>query len=426
MKRGWLWVACAALAVALPCSTASGMSFVMMRDDALLAQSPIVFTARIEQRLRPGSNADGFADETRYVLDVRASHRGVLPPRVTLRLPGTVDDVPGLRYPGVRRYEPGETVLVFAQPDGRGAYQPMQLMLGIFRAVEHEGRRYFVRDLAGGESLGKDRNAEYGQARDAARFVDWIAAASSGADAAVDYLVPLPAEAMAAAKFTHLTVDFGGSIGELPTRWQKFGLGSTETWFANADGQAGMVTDEFLQVQQALAAWTNDATSDIRLAYGGTVPAAANNQSDVIWNDPANQIAGSYSCAVGGTLGIGGPRASFPGHTHNGTTYATIIEGNVTVQDGAGCAFDDNGGADGAEVLTHEIGHAIGFGHSCGDSESPACNTSSTLDDAVMRATLHGDGRGAALRTDDRSGAQFIYGGAGGGPPDSIFQSGFE
>ncbi|HVF35729.1 MAG TPA: hypothetical protein VND91_10445 [Candidatus Saccharimonadia bacterium] len=416
-----------ACVAALACSAvpdASAFTYRMIGDEALLAQSPSVFTARIERRVPAGANADGMVMETRYDLRVSEVHKGAVPEKLVLRLPGAVDRVAGWRVAGVRRYEPGETVLVFAEADPRGVYQPTQLMLGIFRAIEHDGVRYLARDLDGGVALGKRANAAYAQARDAERFTAWIAARASGLTAATDYLVSLPPAA--AAKFTLLTVDFGGSIGELPTRFRKFSQGTTETWFANADGQAGMVTDEFAQVQQALAAWSNDATSDIRMGYGGTVAAAASNQSNVVWNDPQNQISGSFNCQSGGTLAIGGPLASFPGHTHASTTFATIVEGNVVVQDGAGCAFDDNGGADGAETLTHEIGHAIGFGHSCGDSESPACNSNAALNDAVMRSFLHGDGRGASLRADDIAGAAFLYPNQAAGSTDPIFTHGFE
>src|SRR6185503_17667195 len=52
-------------------------------------------------------------------------------------------------------------------------------------------------------------------------------------------------------------------------------------------------------------------------------------------------------------------------------------------------------------------------GHSCGDSQSPPCIPGTPFDQALMRAFAHGDGRGAALGTDDQDGARFLYQPAG-------------
>ena len=58
----------------------------------------------------------------------------------------------------------------------------------------------------------------------------------------------------------------------------------------------------------------------------------------------------------------------------------------------------NTGNASGAaEVYTHELGHALGFGHA-------------TDAQAVMRAQHHNDGRGARLGEDDRVGASVVYG----------------
>ena len=101
----------------------------------------------------------------------------------------------------------------------------------------------------------------------------------------------------------------------------------------------------------------------------------------------------------------------------NGTPFWRVVEGDVVTQNNAGCFFAGHGGKDGEETFGHELGHGLGIGHSCGDANSPPC-TDPVLSAALMRAFVHGDGRGAQLGADDRAAALFLYG--------FIFADGFE
>ncbi|HET9484938.1 MAG TPA: hypothetical protein VFO79_13345 [Xanthomonadales bacterium] len=404
---------------------ASAMSYVMTRDEALVDGAHGIIVADVVQVERATL---AYQTETVYVLAVDR----MLSPRRSLAyerlaLPGSPPDALAQYLPhGVPKLAVGDRVLVPFERRLDGTIVPRQLALGLFFEQVVDGRSVYVRALDQVGDVGKGRNAAYHAPRDAGRFEQWITRRSRGAKAAVDYLEPDLGDV--AAKF-NLSRDNNSNF----LRWYEFDADIVVSWTAVAGGQNGMVTDEFLQLQQALAAWTNDGGSKILLSYGGTVGGTDtfcdNGSSDgnvVLWNDPLGTIGGTFSCGSGGTLAVAGPCFFTPPMTYNGMPFDDIFEARLTVQDGAGCFFDGNSGANGAETLTHEIGHTLGFAHSCGDGSSGACVGGSLADEAVMRASAHGDGRGAALGLDDRSAAAFSYLAPGGAPPDAIFANGFE
>lgn len=410
-----------ALALATGVGSAHAYTYVMPTDRALAAQAESIVTARVES-VTPVMSGDGrYARGARYGLRIVESFAGKrVSGAQTLYLPGTPDvKLGGPWIPGVPVLAPGDEVLLFAARGANGDLVPVQLSLGLFIRDRGKHGDLYVRGLGDAYNLDKTTNALYELPRDAGKFE---AALRAGVGAKPDYFA---LDEDVDAKFTHLR---GGD--NVPVRWFEFDSSTNVSWRAVAGGQASTTFDEFASVQQALTAWTNDPGSKITVSYGGTVASdMGNNGTDgvnaVIWNDPGNDITGSFSCSSGGTLAIGGPFFSGATTISNGLGYHDAVEGFVIVQDGAGCALDGHSGADGAETLGHEIGHALGLGHSCGDGSSGSCGAAgSAVNQAIMRASIHGDGRGAQLGDDDRLGMAFIYPDASG--VNVIFANGFE
>jgi hypothetical protein len=163
------------------------------------------------------------------------------------------------------------------------------------------------------------------------------------------------------------------------------------------------------QVRVATRAWSRVGAIDLA-TVGRRRSSAAFSEADgknvVVFEDPNGSIPGRFSCATGGILAMGGWWSDGRTHRIGRRWFLTITEGDIVFQNGLECFFraSPNGRKALEEITAHELGHTIGLHHSCGDAFSGPCNTKHK-NDALMRAFAHNDGRGAAIKTDDRRGA---------------------
>ncbi len=399
-------------------------SYVRVSDEALVDESPLAVVARVAavDRSVVVKGRHGSALMTEYVLEIEESLKGEAPGRVLrMRLPGGLrPDGSGLKIYGMPSFRPGERALLFLEPDGRGAWRPAHLLLGAFREVRAGDRSLAVRNLREAtevrktpdgieEAPGSDR------LRDFDAFARWVAARGAGARPDADYLVGYLDSQLLRQIIGKYTL-FEDNDDGFELRWFDFDTDGNVAWKAFSTGQQGVSGGGYSQFQTALEAWNAEPLTPVDYRYDGKTSSdnglgVFDGVNTIVFNDPTN-ILPAFSCSSGGVLALGGPWYQTATDTFGGRTFHKIVSADIVTNSGLACFFE--GSPDGSkaaqELFGHELGHTLGIGHSCGDSNGPDPNClNPAFDDALMRAFVHDDERGARLAADDRAAVQDLY-----------------
>jgi hypothetical protein len=338
-------------------------STVLFQSDAqLLARSARVVHARVlNLRTERGTNSAGRI-YTVTTLEVLEDFTGQVPERLEVwELGGALGDQ--ILYVGGQvQYRVGQEVLVCLERGPQG-WRSMAMGFSKFdvvRTSSDDGTlRRNVQDTAivGGAAPPRERTlAEFRQlAAQVLRRASQRAAA------------PLPSPAVSVSQpYTHL--------GERGWRWRDADADTPVIFYKNALRPPPLPGDAVPEMQKALAAWTNPLSGSIILQYGGTTvePSVSGNFTSipprsglVSFEDPNDDVPAPV-------LAIGGGTVSYQtGGTINGKTYDGFESAFVIVQNAADMppAFKES--LDFSRILTHEMGHAIGFDHTQTDGSVP-------------------------------------------------------
>lgn len=409
----------------LVAGVASATSIVLPTDDQLIAKSPVIIEGTV---LSTAPIQQGSEIWTETKLAISRTIKGNVSGAITVReIGGEIGDHITKVF-GTPEFTTGERVLLFLTPTPRGDYQTTDLFVGKFsEQLAMNGRRLFTRDsdMANVQLLDAEFRPVRARTvqRDAETFEAYVSARAAGRTANANYAVenPVMAKDIPQMHTPEIIVDNFTMISE-PTiyRWFAFDRGSSAQWYSSGT-QPGYSGGGVNEIQTAMSAWNTVSGAKINYTYVGVengAPAglsAANGVNEVLFNDPLNEISGSWNPSTGGVVGQGG----FNGVAQGGTFTATfnadathtsgshrayeITEANLTIQDnvapGAGISSTRL-----AEIVAHEFGHTLGLGHS----------TDST---ALMYPTV--TGLGPAPRTDDQRAVQWLYPSGGTAPAPS-------
>ncbi|MFP5265689.1 MAG: putative Ig domain-containing protein, partial [Blastocatellia bacterium] len=188
-----------------------------------------------------------------------------------------------------------------------------------------------------------------------------------------------------------------------PARWPEPDTNDPVPYTVNPDGapNSQIVND----VAAAASAWSVVPGCALRVSYSGNLDqcytGAGSPGINVVFNNCDGRNSPSPTCA--NILAWGGySGARFAPKVVSGTTFNfEITQGFISFNPYASCNFGNSCIV--REITTHEMGHALGLGHSADTT-------------ATMYAIAHFDGRCASIKQDDANGIAFIYPGVGGGP----------
>lgn len=320
---------------------------------ARTAQLVVLATARGVQP------AAGMATQAHF--SVTATLKGQ-PPAYSLivEIPGGEQEEVAAAVSGFPRFRPGETYFLFLRELRPGVWQPVTAALGVFVL---SGRNLLVpveesRDVLILHGDATTFSRPYVKDKLFQELEKAIAREPYDLGRAVAP-VPVPAIPADCVRMTH--------ADGLPIRWFGFETGFSISIAPTTPGQVGLSDGGVGAVASGAAAWRSYSAAKLNLNSAPVRPRNLNcsqgNMAGEVWfNDPCQQIADLNFCT--GILAFGGSYYTLTTQSYDGQIwYPGYVSGTygpfVVVNNGSECIGPTNF----AEMMTHELGHTLFFGH---------------------------------------------------------------
>ena len=375
-------------------SRSASASFAPKWSEAQLADfSAVVLTGDVTSI---ASAWEGGAIYTYVTIEVDDVLRGAINERfVTLKQAGGVVGEIGSEISGQARFQLGEQVLIFAEirPRDRTLYTTALWQGKWTVQSDASGRRTAVRSDPSAAGAAVDR-------LDLTSLTQSLAAAAH-IDRAEYFVVNPPETPVSSSNDPFATLD-------TPARW------TTQPVFMDlqAGGQPGLPGGGFSQIQNAVNNWNIAGAAFAWSLRSASAPPrcqdpfAGSGITTVVWNDPCGEISNT-----GPTIAVANTwfTTATLGGTVNGVAFRQILEVIITTNDGSNAQQFVLNGTCFQQVLLHEIGHALGMGHSA--------DATAVMFSTISFAQCSAGAR--VLQPDDVSGIRFIYPG-GAAPPTGV------
>jgi matrixin/putative Ig domain-containing protein len=389
---------------------------VRLSDKQLVVTSRVILTGEVRSMVSAWDDAHEMIWTYIEVRRDRVLKGAINTNRVVLKQAGGVVGLEGIEVFGQTRFAPGQKVLLFLNTAPDGSLHVAHSFMGGFTIIQENGRQVATRALEAAqvEILSRNDNevvTDRAPLEDYVRKIEETMVAEAGAIARVEAeregqpLVVTPAE------YSRKKQGSGGAITPYyqfiggGVRWMEADSGQPVVFYVNPN-QSPVGGGATAELTRGMNAWSQSgAKIQLQLAgQTGNCGQTSNGQNTISFGDCKNQLDPPSGCA--GV--VAQTQVSFyPSETKvvSGITFKKAAESDIVFNRGMDCFLSTS--ANLAEVACHELGHAIGLGHTTDAS-------------AMMFAVAHGGGRDAVLGSDDVTGILTIYpsstSGGGGGP----------
>ena len=399
----------------------SATTIVPMTDDEMLIGARVIVTGKV---LNIESSYDTQQDRiyTYVTVKVQQVLKGEISERriVLKELGGQVGDR-GLTIWGNPQFKRDERVLLYLDTWKDGSLRTYQMLLGKFTVVKDtDGREYYERgesdektSLLRSQAMDNQPGHTITDRMEVSSYLTMVRQRLAVNQERSEQFqqtyyanVPLnarPAEFKQISGHGDVHAEWV-YISTSHPRWFEPDSGQPVSFLVNTDGAPNpQIMDD---ITAAMNCWGAVPGTSLRIVNGGSTSACreAVGLNLILFNACDGRWSPGSGCS--GVLALGG--LGWNGNTTviGGVTYRQATAGFISFNPYASCYFGDHCNV--REITTHEMGHAMGLGHTADPN-------------GTMYAYAHFDGRCATVMDDDKAGITTIYpGGSGGGGSLSV------